>query len=972
MNRTFFILIMLLVFYSNKIISQNYVESKRQKDYQEYLIKSNTSNTEKSPKAYTVNQTIGGDDILSSLKIDIAGDNLQVWRNIGSSTWEYQYFEYSSYPGRGVHLYADGEVYFVNPSETDFYVNGVAASGALSYFYAFGETAYDRIDIDQIDNYNATVKMTKTGIIEVLLTINYPAESDYINYQWEITNFSGSSMSDIRFFAGGDTYSYGSDNGIGYWEGSTNTLGCQKDDNGQTVSVFLQGLQTPFQHESAYYDDVHDHVLANALTGTVTTTTHDNSIALEWRKATLASGETWVINSIEKYSDKDITDLIVTAPLNETIAPGQTKSITFNVRNNSTNIVSDIILSEIIDLAGWSVNVTNPVSAFSLGVGANQDVTMEVTCPISATEGTIAQATLSATANTETANDKAYIEVVGSLPGISTQPSDQNVCSNSDAVSFSVSATNATGYQWQENSGSWSNISDGGVYSGSQSATLNISDVNGLVGNKYRCEISNSVGDITSDQAFIIGDNTDPVPDITNLVDIIGQCSISLSAPTATDYCSGIITATTSDPTTYNSQGTYTVTWDYEDDMGNTSSQNQTVIIDDVNAPVADVVTLSDITAECEVTSLTAPTATDNCEGTITGTSNVALPITITTSVVWTYEDGNGNISTQTQNVIINDVTVPVADAISLVDIIDECEVSSLIAPTATDNCAGIITGTTNISFPITISTTVIWTYEDENGNISTQNQNVIIDDVTAPVPDQSNLPDITEFCSVTISDIPSSTDNCEGNIDATTLNSLEYNTEGTYIITWTFVDNNGNSVSQNQTVIIVDSDPFVETQDITVYLDENGNVTITPQDIDNGSSDDCGIESMTLDITSFTAEDIGENTVNLTVTDYSGNSSSKSAIVTVIQPDFNLAIPNFISPNGDAKNDIWIIQGVEQLEGFSLNIFNKIGEIIYQSDNYKNTWDATFNGKLLPDGNYYYIFSNGIISYTGFISVVK
>ena len=42
----------------------------------------------------------------------------------------------------------------------------------------------------------------------------------------------------------------------------------------------------------------------------------------------------------------------------------------------------------------------------------------------------------------------------------------------------------------------------------------------------------------------------------------------------------------------------------------------------------ADVATLADVTAECEVPSTTAPTATDNCVGAITGTTNTTFPIT--------------------------------------------------------------------------------------------------------------------------------------------------------------------------------------------------------------------------------------------------------------------------------------------------------------------------------------------------------
>ncbi|MEH6538275.1 MAG: hypothetical protein V7719_17895, partial [Psychroserpens sp.] len=112
----------------------------------------------------------------------------------------------------------------------------------------------------------------------------------------------------------------------------------------------------------------------------------------------------------------------------------------------------------------------------------------------------------------------------------------------------------------------------------------------------------------------------------------------------------------------------------------------------DTTAPTPDAASLSDILAECEVTTLTAPTASDNCLGSVTVTNDASLPISgegTTTVVTWTYDDGNGNTSTQLQNVIIDDVTAPVADAASLSDILAECEVTTLTAPTASDNCLG-------------------------------------------------------------------------------------------------------------------------------------------------------------------------------------------------------------------------------------------------------------------------------------------
>ncbi len=83
-----------------------------------------------------------------------------------------------------------------------------------------------------------------------------------------------------------------------------------------------------------------------------------------------------------------------------------------------------------------------------------------------------------------------------------------------------------------------------------------------------------------------------------------------------------------------------------------------TIHVDDFEAPVADLATLDDITEICEVTELTTPTATDNCEGTLQGTHDATLPITSNTTITWTYEDASGNMATQTQDVVLTGVDV--------------------------------------------------------------------------------------------------------------------------------------------------------------------------------------------------------------------------------------------------------------------------------------------------------------------------
>jgi len=76
--------------------------------------------------------------------------------------------------------------------------------------------------------------------------------------------------------------------------------------------------------------------------------------------------------------------------------------------------------------------------------------------------------------------------------------------------------------------------------------------------------------------------------------------------------------------------------------------------------------------------------------------------------------------------------------------------------------------------------------------------------------------------------------------------------------------------------------DPVAVCQDITAQLNNNGSVTITGNDIDNGSTDNNGILNYTASPNNFDCSNIGENTVTLIVEDYAGNTDSCSAIVTV------------------------------------------------------------------------------------------
>lgn len=92
-------------------------------------------------------------------------------------------------------------------------------------------------------------------------------------------------------------------------------------------------------------------------------------------------------------------------------------------------------------------------------------------------------------------------------------------------------------------------------------------------------------------------------------------------------------------------------------------------------------------------------------------------------------------------------------------------------------------------------------------------------------------------------------------------------------------------------------------------------------------------------------------------VTDANSCVSSDSVIVTVIV-DYDFTVSNLITPNGDGYNDFWNIENLAAYPDCEVAVFNRYGQLLFQQVNYTNDWDGTFQGKLLPDGTYYYVIT--------------
>jgi hypothetical protein len=143
-------------------------------------------------------------------------------------------------------------------------------------------------------------------------------------------------------------------------------------------------------------------------------------------------------------------------------------------------------------------------------------------------------------------------------------------------------------------------------------------------------------------------------------------------------------------------------------------------------------------------------------------------------------------------------------------------------------------------------------------------------------------------------------------------------------------IDENCNGMADDLDVIA----PICVTQDITVELDEFGFASITANDVDNGSSDNCAIASMSVFPNSFDNSNIGDVTVTLTVTDENGNETTCDAVVTIISNTLDIDPVEdsqfTIRPNPFNSNVSILVPNQMSSDTFSLKLFDLNGRVIF------------------------------------------
>ncbi|MFD0933517.1 S8 family serine peptidase [Psychroflexus salinarum] len=249
----------------------------------------------------------------------------------------------------------------------------------------------------------------------------------------------------------------------------------------------------------------------------------------------------------------------------------------------------------------------------------------------------------------------------------------------------------------------------------------------------------------------------------------------------------------------------------------------------------------------------------------------------------------------------IGDAEGPMPTQEILDDVIGQCEVAELAAPNAEDNCdAGEITGTTSVELPITETTVITWQFEDSSGNVSTQTQNIIVED------------------------------------------------------------------TENPEIIV--------NEDIVLELDESGFSDLTIDTVDNGSIDNCGIESQVLSQVQFNCDDydnqVDFTSVIYTITDVNGNESSVIFNITITDPLSACTLSSNVFDSADiglypnpVRQTLFLELGTSQISVDKVKVYDMRGKQLMTLSIKEN--NASIDVSSLASGNYFLIMSSGKDSLT-------
>ncbi len=491
-------------------------------------------------------------------------------------------------------------------------------------------------------------------------------------------------------------------------------------------------------------------------------------------------------------------------------------------------------------------------------------------------------------------------------------------------------------------------------YGNTNNCVMQITTIDTTSPNLVTCPSSTTVSTGTSSCDFIVPDYSPDVFAVDNCTSISISQSVSPGSTLAGGSVNNIVITVS-------------------DASGNTSTCDFDITVVDLISPQMNCPSnpTVPVNQNCEYIIPSYDTIiniTDNCgfpsnysQTPIAGT--VISGIGTQQSISIFVEDDNGNNTSCSFTITLADTTAPIItcpgiqsvtidgncqyqipDLESITSFSDFCDVSPTFSqsPIPGTLVSGIVDVTISVS--------------DASGNIATCVVQTQPDDTEAPTiicpGNQSSCNPIFTF------NTPFGNDNCGivtvAQTDNSGLVSGDSFPVGTTSIEFTATDLVGNNSSCSFDITVFPT-PIISN--------------VSNFSIDEGDSVQLNVSVSNYDSLSWTpsfyiSDNTTENpwvaptastTYTITALSNEGCETSAQIIVTVNQ-ETELIINNYLSPNGDGKNDFWTMSKPSLINGCEVMIYDRWAKLVWQSNSYSNNWDGTnAESEPLPDGTYFF-----------------
>ncbi|MFK7786035.1 MAG: HYR domain-containing protein, partial [Crocinitomicaceae bacterium] len=477
------------------------------------------------------------------------------------------------------------------------------------------------------------------------------------------------------------------------------------------------------------------------------------------------------------------------------------------------------------------------------------------------------------------------------------------------------------------------------------------------------------------------------------------------SLATVTDNCGTYTLSQTPAVGTLVPVGTNQITLTVTDAGGNSASCDFSLFVSETELPIIDC---PNDTVTCDpVVFYSLPTFSDNCEVELNQTdgtgysSGSTFPIGIT-DLFYQAVDTSGNIAGC--NFRVEVLEYP-SDAIIAIDTVALCgDATTLLEADPVTSGTGEwtvstgagdfnnelanITAVNNIAFG-----TNMYTWTVSTAFCGSQSDSIVVIRDENPIP-TSISEDTIYICSDSIVNLQADAASAGSGVwtvspqasvfmpnSNTTLANIT--NDGWYTFTWTVSNGSCPQTSDSVAVfhsknaaVATSSDSSICVEDGIVQLSANALLpnqagswyfTTGSGDIENPNSTQTEVNNLQNGVNRIVYEVSNDNCPNETDT---------VIIIASVCEGFNPVFPTVITPNFDGRNDLFVIEYLELIHpDCYVTIFNRWGDVVYESVGYADPWDGTHNGEPLTMGTYFYRIelndAEGTV-YTGDISIIR